>query len=81
MSKLIEISKDFESDLANITTQDKLNDVRVKYLGKAGVLTDALKAIKDVPVSEKKEYGESVNKLKREVTLLFLIIIYLHYFL
>ena len=67
MSKLIEISKDFESDLANITTQDKLNDVRVKYLGKAGVLTDALKAIKDVPVSEKKEYGESVNKLKREV--------------
>ncbi|MBQ4558167.1 MAG: phenylalanine--tRNA ligase subunit alpha [Clostridia bacterium] len=55
-----------EFDLDYLACQDKTayNDLRVKYLGKSGKVTDALKEIKNVPNENKKAYGESVNNLK-----------------
>lgn len=50
-----------------ITTEKELNDIKVKYLGKNGVVTESLKAIKDMPNDQKKSYGEAVNNLKREI--------------
>ena len=67
MNNLDQISKNFAEDYGLVTTNEALNDLRVKYLGKTGVLTDALKAIKDIPVNEKKSYGEAVNELKKSI--------------
>ena len=67
MNNLEQISKNFTEDYALVSSNEALNDLRVKYLGKTGVLTDALKAIKDIPVAEKKAYGESVNELKKSI--------------
>ena len=41
-----------------------MNTLRVDFLGKNGEVTEALKLIKDIPVAEKKAYGEAVNNLK-----------------
>ena len=54
MSKLDEILNKFKSRAESVDTDEKLNSLRVDFLGKSGELTEALKLIKDVPVSEKK---------------------------
>lgn len=64
---LLKIIEDFKNELKKIETEQELNNLRVKYLGKSGVVTDVMKLIKDIPPQEKKAYGEGVNKLKNEI--------------
>ena len=57
---LEELMKKFE----DVKTLQELNDLRVAYQGKKGVITDLSAGIKDVPNEEKKEYGMQVNVLR-----------------
>ena len=57
----------FETELSSVNGSSALNDLRVKYLGKNGEVTNSMKLIKDLPNEKKKEYGENVNKLKNAV--------------
>src|SRR5699024_4072105 len=41
---------------------EKLNEVRVKFLGKKGELTAVLKAMKDVAPEERPKVGQMVNE-------------------
>ena len=41
---------------------EKLNDVRVKFLGKKGELTAVLKGMKDVAPEERPKVGQLVNE-------------------
>ncbi len=65
--ELEQILIQFNDDVTKVETDESLNSLRTKYLGKTGILTDALKEIKNVPVERKKAYGESVNKIKTEI--------------
>ena len=50
--------------LAKIEASDaleKLNDIRVAYLGKKGELTSVLKSMKDVAPEERPKVGQMVN--------------------
>lgn len=67
MNNLDEILKYFEEQAKSVENDEQLNNLRVEFLGKNGKLTEALKLIKDVPVNEKKSYGEAVNKLKVQI--------------
>lgn len=67
MSKLDEIYENFQAQSKDISTDEQLNGLRYEFLGKNGQLTEALKLIKDVPVAEKKVYGEAVNNLKTTI--------------
>lgn len=58
----------FDRDLSQATSKDKLDLVDIKYLGRNGLLNDLLKKIKDIPPADKKEYGLTVNQFKKEVT-------------
>jgi len=42
-----------------------LDQVRVQYLGKKGVLTEQLKALKNVPADQRKDVGQAINKAKQ----------------
>ncbi|MBE5735517.1 MAG: phenylalanine--tRNA ligase subunit alpha [Clostridiales bacterium] len=64
MEILDNILKEFDIEYLQCKTMEECNALRVKYLGKSGKVTEALKEIKNVPNDEKKAYGESVNKLK-----------------
>ena len=41
-----------------------LNDLKVEYLGKKGIITELQSKIKDIPNEEKKEYGMKVNEVR-----------------
>lgn len=62
------IKESFEKDALNITDMKSLNDIRVKYLGKAGKVTEISKMMKDIPNTEKKEFGMLVNEVRLFVT-------------
>lgn len=59
-SLIAEISSKYE----NIKSMQELNDLKVEYLGKKGIITELNSGIKDVPNEEKKEYGMEVNRLR-----------------
>lgn len=45
--------------------QKELEDFRIAYLGKKGLLNEFFAAFKEVPVEEKKAFGQAVNALKK----------------
>ncbi|MBP3634957.1 MAG: phenylalanine--tRNA ligase subunit alpha [Bacilli bacterium] len=62
--KYEEIKKLLEMDLKNINSIGELNKLKVKYLGKKGVITELSLEIKNIPNEEKREFGQKVNELK-----------------
>lgn len=52
-------------ELKKVQTLDELKNLDVKFLGRKGLLTELLKTIKDMSDTEKKEYGQSLNKAKK----------------
>ena len=55
--KIEEINKMLEQDIKDIQDRNKLNDLKVKYLGKKGLITELNSEMKTIPNEEKKEYG------------------------
>ncbi|MBP5679242.1 MAG: phenylalanine--tRNA ligase subunit alpha [Bacilli bacterium] len=62
--KFDEIKKSLEEDLKDVEDLKVLDDLRIKYLGKKGLITELNSEIKNVPNEEKKEFGMKVNELK-----------------
>ncbi|MBP3384224.1 MAG: phenylalanine--tRNA ligase subunit alpha [Firmicutes bacterium] len=56
-----------KEQLANAATLAEVNDVRVKYMGKKGEVTQILKGMGKLPPEEKKELGQAANKVRNEI--------------
>ncbi len=52
----------------NASTSEEIEQFRIKYLGKKGLLSDLFKSFKEVPVEQKKEVGQKINQLKQFIT-------------
>jgi len=48
-------------------SEEELNKFRIKYLGKKGLLNDLFSSFKKIPNEQKKEFGSSINNLKKLV--------------
>lgn len=62
-----QLEKIKEEALKQITASDaleKLNDIRVSYLGKKGELTNLLKSMKDVAPEDRPKVGQMVNDVR-----------------
>ena len=62
--KFEDVKKALDKDLVEITNMNMLNDLKVKYLGKKGIITELNSEIRNVPNEEKKEFGMKVNELR-----------------
>ncbi|MDO8746275.1 MAG: phenylalanine--tRNA ligase subunit alpha [Thermodesulfovibrionales bacterium] len=56
--------KAFLSELDKAASTTELQQVRIKYLGKKGLLTAQLKNLSTMPAEEKRSFGKVVNELK-----------------
>lgn len=65
--KISQIKSSFEADLSLIDNMQKLNEIKAKYLGKKGCITELTANMKDLSIEEKKEIGRVSNELKNEV--------------
>lgn len=48
-------------------SMDEVEAFRIKYLSKKGILNGFFKAFKEVPIEQKKDYGQVVNTLKNKL--------------
>ena len=62
--KYDDIKKLIEEDKKSVNSLQELNDLKVKYLGKKGLITELNSEIKNIPNEEKKEFGMKVNELR-----------------
>ncbi|MCI9585545.1 MAG: phenylalanine--tRNA ligase subunit alpha [Bacilli bacterium] len=60
------ILEQLKNDLQTIKKEHDLNEIKTKYLGKKGRITELSSQIKDLPNEEKKNFGANLNKLKTE---------------
>lgn len=58
------IKKELELDLEKVSNLSELNEIKVKYLGKKGLITELNSHIKEIPNEEKKSFGMKVNEIK-----------------
>ena len=64
--KVESIRKNILEDFKDEIDLKKLNDLKVKYLGKKGLITELNSEIRNIPNEEKKEFGMMVNDLRNE---------------
>ena len=53
-----------EVEMFEAKSLEELETFRIKYLGKKGLMNDFFAAFKEVPNDQKKEFGQTINKLK-----------------
>lgn len=68
MSALQELKETFKADLDRAASAADVEQVRVRYLGKKGLLTGQLKLISKVPQEERKAFGQAGNELKNFIS-------------
>ncbi|MDN6279556.1 MAG: phenylalanine--tRNA ligase subunit alpha [Psychroflexus sp.] len=50
------------------SSEQELEEFRITYLGKKGILNDFFSKFKTVPNAQKKDFGKAINALKQEAT-------------
>ncbi len=62
-----DILKELKEEIEKAKTTKDLNEIRVKYLGKSGIVTGLMKKLKDIPPEERPQYGKYVNELRDKI--------------
>ncbi len=65
--RLAKIKEDALRQINNSDALEKLNEVRVNFLGKKGELTAVLKSMKDISPEERPKVGQMVNEVRGEI--------------
>ncbi len=66
-SRLKQIREEAMRQIESSDALDKLNDIRVSYLGKKGELTSLLKSMKDLTAEERPKFGQMVNDVRQVI--------------
>ena len=64
MTENEDIKKSFLSELGSVRASNDLQQLRVKYLGKKGILTAKMKLLSTVPEDKRPAFGKLINELK-----------------
>jgi len=59
-----DLMNQIQESLNSVSTLQDLNNLKVEYLGKTGIITELQSKIKEIPNEEKKEYGMKVNEVR-----------------
>ena len=65
--KVENIKEEFSKDILSIRDVNDLNNIKVKYLGKKGLITSLTSNMASLSIEEKKEVGREANTLKSEI--------------
>lgn len=63
-----QILHDFNLEFAQVSSEQQLEELRVKFLGKKGFVTELFAQLKNLSVEEKKSAGALINQLRDEIT-------------
>ena len=63
IDKIVEEARQYSA-----TTRDEIEQYRIKYLGKKGILADLFSQFRQLPAEQKREVGQKINQLKQYVS-------------
>lgn len=63
-AQLLNLKEEFSQQIKGVEDLSSLNDLKVKYLGKKGFITDILKSLGKLSVEQRKEIGLVANQIK-----------------
>ena len=66
--KITNLKNEISKDIENINSLKEIQDLKVKYLGKKGLVTELTSNMKDLSPEERKELGMVVNEVRNFVT-------------
>ena len=66
--KLEEVKRNLQNETKTITTLKDAEQLKIKYLGRKGVVNDLMKLIPALPTEKRAAFGQQVNSLKIEIT-------------
>lgn len=64
IDQIVEIRNRFDADAASISDEATLEQLRVEYLGRKGMIAELFGKMKEVPPESKGAFGKAMNKLK-----------------
>lgn len=64
LDKLVKIKNDATGLILSAETLTELNEIKLDFLGKSGILTSALKELTDIPEDKRPEIGRLANEVK-----------------
>jgi len=64
LSKIEETRKSFDLDFSKISNLNELEELRIKFLGRKGLVAQLFESLKDVSKENKRETGQALNQLK-----------------
>ena len=64
LSKIEETRKSFDLDFSKISNLNELEELRIKFLGRKGLVAQLFESLKDVSKEDKRATGQSLNQLK-----------------
>lgn len=65
MSYMEDPKQTFLEELKSVKNLADLANIKVKYLGKKGIITSELKSLSKVPPEERPSYGKKINEIKQ----------------
>lgn len=68
MTNLETLLRDFNSQISAIVSKQHLEEIRINFLGKKGLVTELFAQLKDIALDEKKSFGAKINQIRDEVT-------------
>jgi phenylalanyl-tRNA synthetase alpha chain len=61
------IQTQIDSDIQNINSPEKLEDFRVRFLGRKGLIAQLTASIPELPAEERAKFGRQANALKNKI--------------
>ncbi|MFN3395757.1 MAG: phenylalanine--tRNA ligase subunit alpha [Thermodesulfovibrionales bacterium] len=65
IAEIEDIKRSFIEELAVACSSQDINNLRIKYLGKKGILSLKLKSLSQLPPEERPAFGQQINECKR----------------
>jgi phenylalanyl-tRNA synthetase alpha chain len=64
MNKLEKILSDFNSQILTVTNKQQLEEIRINFLGKKGLVSELFLHLKNLAAEEKKSFGAQINQMQ-----------------
>ncbi len=66
--KITSVSEDFEKDIKDVSDLKQLEELRIKYLSRNGLVTNLFENLKNASKEEKPLLGKNLNLLRNDIT-------------
>ena len=68
LQKAEEVKRNFLNDIDSVSDIDSVENLRIKYLSRNGIVSELFDQLKEIPKDEKPEAGKNLNLLRNEIT-------------